>query len=182
MGQITTTFECLRRIGRTALMPYLTMGYPQRESALALVPALVGAGADLVELGVPFGDPLADGATIQASSQQALANGMTLTLCLEQAAALRGQDVTGLQAQKALQRANIVCNKNAIPFDPLPPAYSSGIRLGTPAATTRGFCEPEIRRVGQLIAHVVGHIDDDSVIAAVREEVLDMCRAFPIPV
>ena len=93
MGQITDTFESLRRGGRTALMPYLTMGYPQRESALALVPALVGAGADLIELGIPFSDPLADGATIQAAAQQALANGMTLSLCLEQAAALRERGV-----------------------------------------------------------------------------------------
>jgi tryptophan synthase alpha chain len=93
MSQITATFETLRRIGRTALMPYLTMGYPQRESALTLVPALVEAGADLIELGVPFSDPLADGATIQAAAQQALDNGMTLSLCLEQAAALRSQGV-----------------------------------------------------------------------------------------
>jgi tryptophan synthase alpha chain len=75
-------------------MPYLTMGYPQQESALALIPALVEAGADLIELGVPYSDPLADGATIQAASQQALANGMTLSLCLEQAATLRARGVT----------------------------------------------------------------------------------------
>ena len=74
-------------------MPYLTMGYPELESALELVPALVEGGADLIELGVPFSDPLADGATIQAASQQALDNGMTLALCLEQAAALRAQGV-----------------------------------------------------------------------------------------
>ncbi len=72
-------------------MPYLTLGYPQQESALALVPALVEGGADLIELGVPFGDPLADGATIQAASQKALENGMTLALCLEQVATLRAQ-------------------------------------------------------------------------------------------
>jgi tryptophan synthase alpha chain len=89
MSRIAATFENLRRAGRTALMPYLTMGYPQRESALALVPALIEAGADLIELGVPFSDPLADGATIQAAAQRALANGITLSLCLEQAAALR---------------------------------------------------------------------------------------------
>jgi tryptophan synthase alpha chain len=94
MSRIATTFNNLRRDGRAALMPYLTMGYPQRESALALVPALVEAGADLIELGVPFSDPLADGATIQAAAQQALDNGMTLSLCLEQAAALRAQGVT----------------------------------------------------------------------------------------
>lgn len=93
MSRIATTFESLRRVGRTALMPYLTMGYPQRESALALAPALVDSSADLIELGVPFSDPLADGATIQAASQQALANGMTLALCLEQTAALRARGV-----------------------------------------------------------------------------------------
>jgi tryptophan synthase alpha chain len=93
MSQIAVTFENLRRVGRTALMPYLTLGYPQRESALTLVPALAEAGADLIELGVPFSDPLADGATIQAAAQQALANGMTLSLCLEQAAALRARGV-----------------------------------------------------------------------------------------
>jgi len=70
------------------------MGYPNLNSALELVPAIVEAGADLIELGVPFSDPLADGATIQASSQKALENGMTLTLCLEQATILRSQGVT----------------------------------------------------------------------------------------
>jgi tryptophan synthase alpha chain len=69
------------------------MGHPQRDSALTLVPALVEAGADLIELGVPFSDPLAEGPTIQASSQLALDNGMSLPLCLEQAAALRAQGV-----------------------------------------------------------------------------------------
>jgi tryptophan synthase alpha chain len=93
MSRIITAFENLHRTGRAALMPYLTMGYPRRDSALALVPVLVEAGADLIELGIPFSDPLADGATIQATAQQALANGMTLSLCLEQAAALRRQGV-----------------------------------------------------------------------------------------
>jgi tryptophan synthase alpha chain len=84
----------MRREGRTALMPYLTMGYPRRTSALELVPAIVKGGADLIELGVPFSDPLADGATIQAASQQAIENGMTLALCLEQAAMLRARGVS----------------------------------------------------------------------------------------
>ena len=77
-----------------ALMPYLTMGYPQRDSALSLVPIIAEAGADLIELGIPFSDPLADGPTIQASSQQALENGMTIRLCVAQAAALRAEGVT----------------------------------------------------------------------------------------
>jgi tryptophan synthase alpha chain len=93
MSRITATFETLHKTGRTALMPYLTMGYPQLESALRLVPVLIEAGADLIELGAPFSDPLADGATIQAAAQQALANGMTLSLCLEQAAALRHRGI-----------------------------------------------------------------------------------------
>ena len=94
MSRIETTFQHLQTAGRTALIPYLTMGYPERDSALAIVPTIAEAGADLIELGIPFSDPLADGPTIQASSQKALANGMTLSLCLEQAASLRGQDVT----------------------------------------------------------------------------------------
>jgi Tryptophan synthase alpha chain len=93
MDTIQATFERLRHAGKAALMPYLTMGYPGRDSALSLVPALVEAGADLIELGIPFSDPLADGATIQAASQQALNNGVTLSLCLEQAAALRARGV-----------------------------------------------------------------------------------------
>lgn len=94
MSRITRTFELLKQNDRTALMPYVTMGYPALESALELVPAIAEAGADLVELGVPFSDPLADGPTIQASSQKALENGMSLALCLEQAAMLRAQGVT----------------------------------------------------------------------------------------
>jgi tryptophan synthase alpha chain len=94
MSQIAAVFEALRRARRAALMPYLTLGYPQLKSALTLVPALVEGGADLIELGVPFGDPLADGATIQAASQRALKNGMTLSLCLEQVATLRAREVS----------------------------------------------------------------------------------------
>jgi len=93
MSRIASTFETLRTQGRTALMPYLTIGYPELESALEIVPAIVDAGADLIELGVPFSDPLADGATIQAASQRALENGVTLERCLDQAAALRERGI-----------------------------------------------------------------------------------------
>jgi len=94
MSHIENLFAMLRQTGRKALMPYVTMGYPALESALDIVPAIAEAGADLVELGVPFSDPLADGATIQAAAQHALENGMSLALCLEQAAALRAKGVT----------------------------------------------------------------------------------------
>lgn len=72
-------------------MPYVTVGFPRPDSALEVIPALAAAGADMVELGVPFSDPLADGPTIQASGQAALANGVTLRGCLETAARLRSQ-------------------------------------------------------------------------------------------
>ena len=67
---------------------------------------------------------------------------------------LRPKGVTGKAAEAALERANITCNKNGIPFDPAPPAITSGVRLGTPAGTTRGFGQAEFRRIGQLIAEV----------------------------
>ncbi len=94
MSKITQLFKTLQQTGRKALMPYVTMGYPALESALEIVPAIAEAGADLVELGVPFSDPLADGATIQAAGQKALENGMSLSLCLDQAATLRSRGVT----------------------------------------------------------------------------------------
>ena len=73
----------LRRAGRRALIPYITAGYPQRETTASLLDALVLAGADVIELGVPFSDPVADGPTIQRSSQRALENGVTLTWVLD---------------------------------------------------------------------------------------------------
>ncbi|MCZ7569655.1 MAG: tryptophan synthase subunit alpha [Ardenticatenaceae bacterium] len=91
MGRIARTFEHLSRAGRTALMPFITVGFPAAESTLAIVPALAAAGADMIELGVPFSDPLADGPTIQAAGQRALANGVTLRGCLDTAERLRDQ-------------------------------------------------------------------------------------------
>jgi tryptophan synthase alpha chain len=93
MSRIAETFARLRAEGRVALMPYLTVGFPERESALAAVPAMEAAGASLFELGVPFSDPLADGATVQRSAQRALANGITLADCIANVAALRQRGV-----------------------------------------------------------------------------------------
>ena len=91
MSRIAATFARLQAQGRTALMPYLMVGYPERDSALELAPALEAAGADLFEIGVPFSDPLADGATIQRAAETALANGVRLSFCLETIAALRAR-------------------------------------------------------------------------------------------
>jgi tryptophan synthase alpha chain len=93
VNAITNTFNNLLKANRTALMPYLTIGYPEKDSALSIVPSIVKAGADLIELGVPFSDPLADGATIQAASQRALENGISLKQCLEQAGELRSKGI-----------------------------------------------------------------------------------------
>jgi tryptophan synthase alpha chain len=93
MSRIAETFAKLKAASRTALMPYLMVGFPERDSALELAPALEAAGADLFELGVPFSDPLADGATIQRASEQALANGVRLSFCLETVASLRERGV-----------------------------------------------------------------------------------------
>jgi tryptophan synthase alpha chain len=79
--------------GRAALMPYFTIGYPTFETSLDVIEACVEAGADLMELGVPFSDPLADGPTIQHSTQVALENGITVKRCLEAVAELRSRGV-----------------------------------------------------------------------------------------
>ena len=89
MDRIEATFKRLKDEGRTGLIAFLTVGFPDVDATMELVPAIVEAGADLVELGVPFSDPLADGATIQRSSQVALRNGVTLATCLQLCGRLR---------------------------------------------------------------------------------------------
>ncbi|HLB77219.1 MAG TPA: tryptophan synthase subunit alpha, partial [Candidatus Dormibacteraeota bacterium] len=89
MNRIDHTFQELRPTGRLALIAYLTAGYPTLKDTPALVEAVAGAGADMIELGFPFSDPLADGPTIQAASQAALKQGVTVARALEAAAAAR---------------------------------------------------------------------------------------------
>jgi glycine hydroxymethyltransferase len=86
----------------------------------------------------------------------------------------------GSEAEKALGEAGITVNKNAIPFDVNPPMKPSGIRIGTPALTTRGMREAEMRQVGRWIADALLHRSDSSVLARVRNEVLGLCEAFPL--
>jgi glycine hydroxymethyltransferase len=88
--------------------------------------------------------------------------------------------VRGRDAEQALERANITVNKNAIPFDVNPPLNPSGIRLGSPAVTTRGFREAEMREVAGLIAEVLSRPSDDGVIAAVRQKVAALAARFPL--
>lgn len=98
---------------------------------------------------------------------------------------LRPKDVTGNKAEQALERAGLTCNKNAIPFDPQPPMVTSGVRLGTPAGTTRGFGIEEFKQVGELIADVMDGLKDApegnaSVEAEVKVKVKALCEQFPI--
>ena len=99
---------------------------------------------------------------------------------------LTAKDVTGKAAEKGLDRAYLTCNKNGIPYDTRSPFVTSGIRLGTPAGTTRGFREEEFRTIGALIAEVVdglsrnGEEGDGQVEARVRARVEELCSRFPI--
>jgi glycine hydroxymethyltransferase len=88
--------------------------------------------------------------------------------------------VTGKAAEAALGRAGITVNKNAIPFDQNPPMVASGIRIGTPALTTRGMREPEMDIVGELIGRVLASPDDDRVAGMVKQEVDRLCKEFPL--
>ena len=93
---------------------------------------------------------------------------------------LIGRDITGKDADAALGRAHMTVNKNAVPNDPRPPMVTSGLRIGTPAATTRGFKEPEVRQVSHWIADVLDAQGEESVVARVRGEVMALCRRFPV--
>ena len=99
---------------------------------------------------------------------------------------LRPKGVKGNDTEAALGRAHITCNKNGIPFDPEKPTVTSGVRLGTPAGTTRGFGEAEFREVGEMIVEVVdglaanGAEGNAAVEAAVRERAVALCRRFPL--
>ncbi|MDE3016790.1 MAG: serine hydroxymethyltransferase [Pseudomonadota bacterium] len=97
---------------------------------------------------------------------------------------LRPKKLTGKAAEESLERAGLTCNKNAIPFDPEKPFVTSGIRLGTPAGTTRGFGVSEFKQIGEMIGDVLDGLtrggDNSAVEAAVRKQVEALCKQFPI--
>ncbi len=94
---------------------------------------------------------------------------------------LRPKGVTGKFAEKVLDRAGLTTNKNTIPFDPESPFVTSGLRLGTPAVTSRGFGLAEMERIGVWIDEVLSNAEDEAVIERVRAEVADMAGSFPVP-
>ncbi|MFQ5593638.1 MAG: serine hydroxymethyltransferase [Anaerolineae bacterium] len=89
--------------------------------------------------------------------------------------------VTGKEAEKVLELAGITVNKNMIPFDERSPFVTSGIRLGSPAVTTRGFSEHEMHLIADWIARTLAHFDEPAVLHQIREEVMDLCLRFPVP-
>ncbi len=90
------------------------------------------------------------------------------------------KDITGKDADAALDAANITVNKNAVPNDPRSPFVTSGLRMGTPAITTRGFADDEVAQLAGWIADVLEDISDESRVAAIQEEVIALCRRFPV--
>jgi glycine hydroxymethyltransferase len=121
-------------------------------------------------------------ATLAASGLDIVSGGTDTHLVLVD---LRPKNLTGKIAEAALERAHITCNKNGIPFDPAPPATTSGVRLGTPAGTTRGFGTAEFRLVGELIAEVLDGLaampdGNAAVEASVKARVMELCAHFPI--
>ena len=122
-------------------------------NARALAEALLGAGVDLVSGGTDTHLVLVD---------------------------LRRQRLTGKDAEAALERAGITVNKNTIPFDPEKPFITSGVRIGTPALTTRGMGEDEMRQIGRLIARVLGDPAGESTLAGVRAETRALSQSFPL--
>jgi glycine hydroxymethyltransferase len=93
---------------------------------------------------------------------------------------LRNLNITGKDAEDALGRAGITVNKNAIPFETRGPMLTSGIRIGTPAVTTRGMKVPEMETIARLIAQVLQNHLDENIIAATKKKVFEICEAFPL--
>ena len=183
-GVILTNDEALAKKFNTAVFPGLQGG--------PLVHVIAAKA-------VAFADPLRP--EFKAYAHQVVANAKALAESLKDAGLgivsggtdnhlmlvdLSAKDVTGKAAEKGLDRAWLTCNKNGVPFDKRSPFVTSGIRLGTPAGTTRGFREDEFRQVGQLIAQVVdglarnGEEGDGQVEQRVRDAVADLCARFPI--
>ena len=94
---------------------------------------------------------------------------------------LTATGVTGVRAEEVLGNAGIIVNRNTIPFETRPPRVTSGIRLGTPAVTTRGFGKEEMQQIGALIVRVIKNIDDKTIIEEIRQEIAKICRRFPVP-
>ena len=182
-GMILTNDEEIGRKINAAMFPGLQGGplmHVIAAKAVAFGEALQPAFKDYARSVVANARALA---ALLADSGLAIVSGGTDTHLM--LVDLRPRRLTGKAVEAGLERAGITCNKNGIPFDPEKPTVTSGIRLGTPAVTTRGFGPAEIRRVGELIVEVLdglaAHPDDNGAVERrVRAEVGELCRRFPI--
>ena len=93
---------------------------------------------------------------------------------------LRNTEITGKLAQETLEAANITVNRNTVPFETRSPFVTSGVRIGTPAVTTRGMKEPEMRAIAELIGRALERVGDDTALASIKADVIELCRRFPI--
>ncbi len=93
---------------------------------------------------------------------------------------LRNKDLTGKQAEEFLEKAWITVNKNMVPFDTQSPFVTSGIRIGTPALTSRGMKEDAMEEIAFLIDKILSDVDNNKILKAVRDQVADLCSRFPL--
>jgi glycine hydroxymethyltransferase len=182
-GMILSNDEAIAKKIDSAMFPGLQGGplmHVIAAKAVALGEALRPDFARYAEAVVENAKALAE--TLIAEGLAIVSGGTDTHLMLVD---LRPLDLTGRDAERALERAGITCNKNGIPFDPRPPTVTSGIRLGSPAVTTRGFGIAEFRQIGAWIGEVLRglarHPDDNAAIEArVRKAAAALCDRFPI--
>jgi len=177
-GMIFSTAELGRKIDR-AVFPG-TQGGPLMHviagKAVALLEARSAAFREDQRRTVENAAVLAE--TLLANGTQLVSGGTDNHLILVDVTPL---GVTGTEAEELLDDVGITVNKNAIPFDPLPPNTASGIRVGTPATTTRGFGTSEMRHIGELIVRTLRDREDPRALDEVRREVKEICARFPVP-
>ena len=183
-GMILTNDEALAKKINSAVFPGLQGGplmHVVAAKAVAFGEALRPDFTHYIQAVVENAKVLA--ATLKERGADIVSGGTDTHLALVD---LRPLGLTGKDADEALERAGITCNKNGVPFDPLPPVKTSGIRVGSPAGTTRGFGPAEFREIGNMVADVLDGLtklregDNGAVEAEVRERVQALCTRFPI--
>ena len=183
-GMVLTDDEAIAKKINSAIFPGLQGGplmHVIAAKAVAFGEALKPGFKDYA--GQVVANAKALGETLQKNGLDLVSGGTDTHVLLVD---LRPKGVTGVDAEKALGRAHITCNKNGVPNDPEKPTVTSGIRLGSPAGTTRGFTPSEFAQVGNMIAEVLdglaanGPEGDQTVEAKIKQEALALCRRFPI--
>ncbi|HWB52301.1 MAG TPA: serine hydroxymethyltransferase [Stellaceae bacterium] len=182
-GMILTNDEAIAKKVDSAMFPGLQGGplmHVIAAKAVALGEALHPSFARYAQAVVDNAKVLAE--TLVEEGLAIVSGGTDTHLMLVD---LRPLDLTGRDAEKALERAGMTCNKNGIPFDPRPPTVTSGVRLGSPAATTRGFGTEEFRQIGRWIGEVLRGLarqanDNDATEQRVRRQVTALCERFPV--